>query len=185
MIGMPFVSPPENIRLPGPHYILENVHTAQEKDDERRSQKSASLADEYFKKAGAAKEYELANKDLKYIIGPPEMPFGLSQVRAASEMYIPVTSAEELYGQAGFGQIDLDALEMPPFGLPETDSIPQQPFVSQPSFYQTSDPNILQDPSVQLLFPSQPQSAEMFIDTYSETAPDSGPNPRFNIPYRG
>ncbi|KAK3940478.1 hypothetical protein QBC46DRAFT_434535 [Diplogelasinospora grovesii] len=93
MIGMPFVQTPENVRLPGPHYVLENILLDQEKDDEVRRQRSASIAEEYFnrRKAGQGRPlyYDAtssfpADKQLEYVLGPPEIPFVLSQARSGA-----------------------------------------------------------------------------------------------------
>jgi hypothetical protein len=93
MIGMPFVPTPDNVRLPGPHYVLENLHTMQSLDDEANRQKSASLADQYLRKrsAGSSRGSQLSgpspvpsNAQINYGVAPPDVPFYLAQIRASN-----------------------------------------------------------------------------------------------------
>lgn len=86
---MPCAPPLEEIRLPGPHYLLENAHVDQKVDDEANRQRSASLADKYLKKKASSTPDAVSpptatvNTPPGQHAAPPDMPALLTHARAA------------------------------------------------------------------------------------------------------
>lgn len=209
MIGWPFVHPPDNVRLPGPHYALENLHISQTVDDEANRQRSASLADQYLRKrsGGSSRSSQLSasppvpsNKQLNYAFGPPDMPFILAQARAGSR--IPASPAPDATSApheqpqphpdaflANY-QFDMSGLtsHIPSWPLlsPVTDmTAPGTPYdMTHPTYPQSLHPDVL-SPQEQFALAQQQQQLGMYMVPYSEVPPQEPPDgQQYTMPYR-
>ncbi|OIW33995.1 hypothetical protein CONLIGDRAFT_204728 [Coniochaeta ligniaria NRRL 30616] len=210
MIGMPFVQPPENVRLPGPHYVLENLHAMQTVDDEANRQRSASLADQYLRKrsAGSSRGSQLSasppvlsHKQIPYGIGPPDVPFYLAQIRARNT--VPMTTAasntsanaepqhqhqplDPLVANYEFDMTGVLA-HIPNYPLvsPETHmSMPAAPFDMSGSLQAQHMPHDVMSAHQQYILASQPQLG-MYVSNYEDLAPqETSGGQVFNVPYR-
>ncbi|KAI3397672.1 hypothetical protein diail_10441 [Diaporthe ilicicola] len=89
-IGAPAVKPPENIRLPGPHYVLENALVQRETDQEdreRERQRNKSAADEWFR---FKRKISIGPREKQHERSPASMTSPLT--RAAHEAAINTTN---------------------------------------------------------------------------------------------
>jgi hypothetical protein len=208
MIGMPFVQPPENVRLPGPHYVLENVHAMQTVDDEANRQRSASLADQYFRKrsAGSSRGSQLSasppvlsNKQITYGSGPPDVPFFLAQIRASNAVPMTATVSEtSANAQPQQQQQPMDPFvanyefdmtgvlaHIPTFPLVSPDmSMPATPYeMSRPMQVQHMAHDVI-SPHEQFMLASQ-QQLGMYVPNYEELPrQETSGGQVFNVPYR-
>lgn len=210
MIGMPFVQPPENVRLPGPHYVLENLHAMQTVDDEANRQRSASLADQYLRKrsAGSSRGSQLSasppvlsNKQITYGIGPPDVPFYLAQIRASnavpmtntvnetSAIVEPQEQQQPLDPFVANYDFDMTGVlaHIPTFPLvsPETHmSMPATPFDLSGSMQAQHLAHDVISPHEQFMLASH-QQLGMYAANYEDLPPQGTSGGQvFNVPYR-
>jgi hypothetical protein len=202
MIGMPFIHPPENVRLPGPHYLLENLHAAQKVDDEANRQHSASLADKYIRKRSAASSRSsqmsssppvLSNRQLDYAMGPPGIPHFLSQARAgtatpftrtADTAPAAIPSQEQPPQNQGYENYHFDIsgvlAHIPSYSLVSpvmemaVDGIPTTAYEMPTANPQAMVPGAM-TPQEQFMLASQQQHMAMYGADYQ----------MYNVPYRG
>lgn len=211
MIGMPFVQPPENIRLPGPHYVLENMHAMQIADDEANRQRSASLADQFLRKksAGSSRGSQLSasppvlsSRQITYGMGqPPDVPFYLAQIRASNAVPMTTTVSEPSASAepqeqrqpqdpfiANF-EFDMTGVysHIPTFPLvsPETHmSIRATPFDMGVPMQAQHMPHDVISPHEQFLLTTQPQ-LNMYVADYEDLPPQQTSGGQiFSVPYR-
>jgi hypothetical protein len=174
MIGMPFVPTPDNVRLSGPHYLLENLHAMQSVDDEANRQRSASLADQYLRKRSAtssrgsqlsASPPVTSNRQMAYNTGPPDVPFHLAQIRASKAVPM-TTTVRETPANADPQQQQLQQQQQQ-----QQQRQPQDPFISNYEFDMTGV--MAHIPNFPLVSPETHMSS-MPAPPYDMTAPMQG-----------
>jgi len=193
LIGMPSVQPLEQIRLPGPHYVLENAHVNQKLDDEANRQRSASLADKYLKKKKASSSSDAASPTTAtastppgYTVGPPDMPALLTNARAAGGMSIPpdtgpaLQTSQDIYASYDFNMTGV-MTNIPTFSL-----MPSAQDIILESPYDTPNtPFFVPNPSPQEQFILAAQQAELHMPLYAAPAQHDPATQQYsNIPYR-
>lgn len=93
---MPAVKPPEAVRLPGPHYVLENALVQRESDHddrERERQRNLSAADIWFRSKKKSQDETpitppiVAPEGIPVpIVGVPEIPIWLAEARGCDPL---------------------------------------------------------------------------------------------------
>ncbi|KAH8879854.1 hypothetical protein GQ53DRAFT_853055 [Thozetella sp. PMI_491] len=190
VIGMPFAPLAENLHLshpPHPRYPLEDLHASQMRDEEMTRRASASVADDFLRKNRTSFDYSAAQPDsgdkhIGYALAPPEVPFGLSQVRAANPSPPMVPDLGDPSGAHHPGARQFPELELAP--PPEMGSFaqpllpPQQPAVTHAMSFdahtsQQMFPGHLTDQHYNL----SPQQIDILMnygDPYAKTEPQPG-----------
>lgn len=194
MIGMPAVQPLEKIRLPGPHYLLENAHANQKLDDEANRQRSASLAEKFLKKRNASSTPDAASPPSVtvstppgYTVGPPDMPALLTHARAAGAVSIqqdaepaPQTT-QDIYTSYDFNMTGVIA-NIPNFALMP----PTQDIILDTPYDAAGNPFYVSNPTPQEQFILAAQHAEIHLPLYATPVQqnDLAAQQYNNIPYR-
>lgn len=184
---MPGVKPPDNIRLPGPHYVLENVLVEEVGNEDAERRRTASVADRWFRDRPLAerKSSDADNtKRLSYDVSRPEIPFFLAQARGCSTIPQPETTAEESYKVIASPPIEPGSFL--PQGtnhgmMPHTPLPPQQGFAAM-AIDPNMDPHLVRGIHSQHQLPGDLQQGT-FLTPYTNQYPDTGPPPRF--PFSG
>lgn len=93
---MPAVKPPETVRLPGPHYVLENALVQREidhEDRERERQRNMSAADIWFRSKKKSQDETPITPPITTtetnpvpIVGVPEIPIWLAEARGCDPL---------------------------------------------------------------------------------------------------
>jgi hypothetical protein len=92
---MPAVKPPDNVRLPGPHYILENAFTQADHDGVDDAERNASMAERWFRGGHASTGPPQPDKLNIHELDLPELPFHLAQARGFSVEPQPSSTQEQ------------------------------------------------------------------------------------------
>ena len=185
---MPGVKPPENVRLPGPHYVLENALVEEVGDEESDRRRTASVADRWFRNRPLAERKRSeadTDKKLSYDFGRPEIPFFLAQARGCNTITQPEAPSQERYRAMTSPPMESGSFlpQVTNYGLmPHTPLPPQQGFAAM-AIDPNMDPHLIPDIHPQHQLPVDVQQGT-FLSPYPNQYPDSGPAPQFPFPSR-
>ncbi len=163
-------------------------------DDEATRRESASIADEYLRKRGPSLDYNTnpqghsGEKPLAYGYSPADVPFGLSQVRAANPRPLMISDYSDTSnpppGPSQFHTLGMAAPELASYApAPLSQQAPPMAHHTQ-GFDPNAHPQMFLDqpPHPQFGLPQQMDILMNYGDPYIKPDPQQS-QPNYNLPY--
>lgn len=186
---MPGVKPPEDVRLPGPHYVLENALVEDIGSEESERRKTASIADRWFRNKPLAERKRSDfgnNKKIPYDFSRPQLPFFLAQARGVDTTAQQDQNSEDKYKAMALSPTESGSFLSPVTGygpMPHTPLPPHQGFSSL-SIDPNMDPHLMPGATSQHHQLPTDYHQGTFLSPYSNQYTDSGHTPQFPFPTR-